>query len=179
MRNDVLLERAAAGDESAWREILRRYSPLVLSVCRTCGLAKADADDVVGTVWLRLLKGVSSIREPEALPGWLATTTRRECLAMLRVNRRRIPRELEFLPETESAVDAFVLVAERFDVVRDVVPQLPQRDQDLLALLCADPPLPYAEISARLGVPRGAIGPMRQRCIARVRRFPAVAALVG
>jgi hypothetical protein len=39
-----------------------------------------------------------------------------------------------------------------------------------------DPPLPYAQISARLGIPAGSIGPSRGRCLAKLRRHPAIAA---
>jgi hypothetical protein len=51
--------------------------------------------------------------------------------------------------------------------------------QRLIALLMADPPLPYTEISARLGVPVGSIGPSRRRCLDKLRRHPALAALIA
>ena len=38
--------------------------------------------------------------------------------------------------------------------------------------------MPYAEISARLGIPVGSIGPNRGRCLDRLRRYPAIAALI-
>jgi hypothetical protein len=40
-----------------------------------------------------------------------------------------------------------------------------------------DPPVPYAEISARLGIPAGSIGPTRRRCLDKLRGHPAIAAL--
>ena len=46
-------------------------------------------------------------------------------------------------------------------------------------MLIADPPLSYAEISARLGIPAGSIGPTRGRCLAKMRRYPAIAALIN
>jgi hypothetical protein len=46
-------------------------------------------------------------------------------------------------------------------------------------MLIEDPPLPYAEISARLGIPVGSIGPTRRRCLRKLRRHPAIAALIG
>jgi hypothetical protein len=49
----------------------------------------------------------------------------------------------------------------------------------MIALLIEDPPVPYAEISAELGIPVGSIGPSRSRCLARLRRHPAIAALVN
>jgi len=41
-----------------------------------------------------------------------------------------------------------------------------------------DAPLPYAEISARLGIPVGSIGPTRSRCLDKLRSHPAIAALI-
>ena len=46
-------------------------------------------------------------------------------------------------------------------------------------MLTADPPVPYAEISARLAMPVGSIGPTRSRCLDRMRRHPAIAALIN
>jgi hypothetical protein len=49
----------------------------------------------------------------------------------------------------------------------------------LLVLLLHDPPLPYPQISAKLGIPVGSIGPSRGRCLDRLRRDPAIAALMN
>jgi DNA-directed RNA polymerase specialized sigma24 family protein len=38
--------------------------------------------------------------------------------------------------------------------------------------------VPYAEISARLGIPVSSIGPTRRRCLDQLRRHPAIAALI-
>jgi RNA polymerase sigma factor (sigma-70 family) len=175
----TLLDKAVRGSESAWREILERYSPLVYSVCRNHGVVGTDADDVSGNVWLGLVAGVITIRQPEALPGWLVTATRRGCVRLLRDKRRQIPDDREFSMEVEPAADEFLLAEERRGVVRGAFAQLPQRDRELLAMLFADPPATYTEISASLGIPVGAIGPTRQRCLARARRIPSIAALLS
>jgi len=39
--------------------------------------------------------------------------------------------------------------------------------------------VPYAEISARLGIPIGSIGPYRSRCLDKLRRHPAIASLIN
>jgi RNA polymerase sigma factor (sigma-70 family) len=174
----ILLEDAMRGAESAWREIVRRYSPLVFSVCRDHGVVGTDADDVSGNVWLGLVAGVVTIRQPEALPGWLVTATRRECLRLLRDKRRQIPDGREFTIGTEPGTDVFLLAEERRGVVRGAFDKLPKRDRDLLSMLFSDPPATYTEISSSLGIPIGAIGPTRQRCLARARRIPSIAALL-
>jgi hypothetical protein len=51
--------------------------------------------------------------------------------------------------------------------------------RQLIVMLTADPPVPYAEISARLGIAAGSIGPTRARCLDRLRRHPAIAALIA
>ena len=69
-------------------------------------------------------------------------------------------------------------MAERDAVLRAAFGRLPLRDQRLLSLLMADPPVSYAEISARLGIPVGSIGPSRGRCLDRLRQDPAIALLI-
>lgn len=175
-----LLENAARGAEWAWRDIVGRYSSLVLSVCAQYRLGNADAQDVSGAVWLRLVANLTHIREPEALPGWLRTTTRHECLRLLRHQNRQVPTDDPLLGElTEPAFDAGLVGAERRAAARHACARLPVRDRELLALLFCDPPKSYREISATLGIPVGSIGPSRARCLARVRRMPAIAALLA
>ena len=100
-----LLENAARGAEWAWRDIVDRYSSLVLSVCAQYRVGNADAQDISGAVWLRLVANLTHIREPEALPGWLRTTTRHECLRLLRHQKRQVPTDDPLLGElTEPAV---------------------------------------------------------------------------
>lgn len=183
MRYDLpvaeLLANAARGDESAWNDILRRYRPLVLSVCRRHRVTGADADDVGGNVWLRLVANLRTIREPAALPGWLATTAQRECLMLLRNRSRQVQKEeMEIADEFEPGSDTRLLAEEQQNALREAMGRLPHRDRTLLAMLFSDPPTPYTEISSSLGMPIGAIGPTRQRCLARMRRTPAVAALL-
>src|SRR5690348_6321352 len=74
-----LVTRAANGDGQAWDALVERYAPLIWSICRWHHLADADARDVGQTVWLRLVNQLAALRNPAALPGWLATTTRRAC----------------------------------------------------------------------------------------------------
>lgn len=186
MHNDPqvidLVKRAGVGEGSAWDALVERYSPLIWSICRRYELDRADAEDVTQAVWLHLVKYVDSLREPAALPGWLVTTTRREC-SRVRQPRCR-PAELQ-ISEAENlwddqavTADDELLMAERHAALREAFMDLPANCQQLLSLLITEPPTPYAEISARLGIPIGSIGPNRSRCLERLRRHPAIAALI-
>jgi RNA polymerase sigma factor (sigma-70 family) len=186
MRDDPqvtdLVIRANRGDRQAWDALVERYAPLIWAICRRYRLAGADAEDVGQAVWLRLVEQLGNLREPAALPGWLVTTTRRECG---RVQRKAasLPADgqvLENLPDAQAiTAEQELLTAERHAALRGAFARLPSASQQLLALLIADPPLPYAEISARLGIPIGSIGPNRGRCLDKLRRDPAIARLIG
>jgi len=178
-----LVARARGGDTQAWDALVQRYSPLIGSVCRKYRLGREDADDVRQSVWLRLVGQLDKIREPAALPGWLVTTTQRECWRVMPAARgpRAATCELdaENIPDRQAqAADQNLLAAERRAALREALSQLPPGGQQLMGMLAADPPVPYAEISAALGIPVGSIGPTRSRCLDRIRRHPAIAALI-
>ena len=179
-----LVTRARKGDRQAWDEIVELYAPLIWSICCKFRLGRADTDDVAQSVWLRLVDKLATIRDPAALPGWLATTTQRECIRVLRTTRQaRAPRQelnAENIPDEQSRLaEQEVLIAERNAALREALARLSPFCQRLIALLIEDPPVPYAEISAELGIPVGSIGPTRSRCLDKLRRDPAIAALMN
>jgi RNA polymerase sigma factor (sigma-70 family) len=179
-----LVARAADGDEQAWHGIVERYAPLIWSICLRHRLNGTDAEDVVQSVWLHLVNHLGHLRDPAALPGWLVTATRRECLRCLRAARPQPVTELgpgvADMADTQAVVaEEEVLRAERHAALREAFADLPPDGQRLMELLIVDPPLPYAEISARLGIPVGSIGPTRSRLLARLRRHPALAGLAA
>jgi Sigma-70 region 2 len=83
-----LVTRARNGDRQAWDALVDRYAPLIWSICRRYRLDAADAQDAAQNVWLKLVDHLDGLRDPAALPGWLATTTRRECGRIARAARR-------------------------------------------------------------------------------------------
>jgi RNA polymerase sigma factor (sigma-70 family) len=185
MRDDSptadLVTRARDGDARAWNALVDRFGPLIWSICRSYRLERADIEDVAQNVWLKLVGQLSQLRDPAALGGWLATTTRRECFRTRQAADKFAPdgQAVDDLPE-EDAVTAEdeVLLAERHAALREAFARLPLSSQRLLALLAADPPVPYAEISAWLGMAIGSIGPNRRRSLDRLRHDPAIAALI-
>jgi RNA polymerase sigma factor (sigma-70 family) len=175
-----LVARAARGDAGAWAEIVERYTPLLWAICRRYGLTDAEAQDVGATVWLRLVERLGQLREPAALPGWLATTTRNECLSVLRKGARQVPAlDDELVLDDEPGTEHWLLQQERYVALRQAFADLGERCKTLLRLTFADPPIPYADIAARMGMPVGSVGPTRGRCLDALRRHPVVALLVA
>jgi RNA polymerase sigma factor (sigma-70 family) len=184
MRDDPavvsLVVRAADGDQGAWDEIVERYAPLVWTICCRYRLSRHDTEDVGQTVWLLLVEQLGRLREPAALPGWLATTTNRECLRLVTAARKSqirsgLDEAIQFVDD--KVVDEDILLAERNAGLRAAFAELPARCQRLLSMLMRDPPRSYAEIHTELGIPVGSIGPQRARCLERMRRSSALVAL--
>jgi RNA polymerase sigma factor (sigma-70 family) len=180
----ALVIRARNGDKHAWDELVERYAPLIWSICRRYRLRQMDADDVEQNVWLQLVDHLAAIRDPAALPGWLITTTRRECFRVLSTARQHQASgqwpDLDNVPDTATGmVESELLRAERSAALREALMQLPVVSRRLIAMLIQDPPVPYTEISAELGIPVGSIGPYRARCLEKLRRYPAIAALIN
>ena len=172
---ELLLPRAAQGDQQAWSEIVDRYTNLLWSIGRAHRLDTWTISDVVQTTWLRLLENLEHIREPDRLAGWLATTARRECLRWLRQAGRESPDwDEEFLNAVTgpaTPIDHLLLVQERDAELWRCFRQLPERCQRLLRVLMAVEPPSYAEVAEALGLPIGTIGPTRMRCLQRLREL--------
>jgi RNA polymerase sigma factor (sigma-70 family) len=171
----TLLAAAAAGDSAAWNAIVEQYTGLLWSIARGYRMSTADSADAVQTTWLRLVEHMDRIDDPSRLPGWLATTVRRECLRLLRRSKREQPAfDDDGLPDfadKAEPLDAALLVEERDAALWRALQQMPERCRLLLRVLMASPPPSYAEVAAALDMPIGSIGPTRQRCLDRLRRI--------
>ncbi|MFI6813641.1 RNA polymerase sigma factor [Nonomuraea sp. NPDC050328] len=173
-----LFQTAAKGDAAAWRSLVEALSPLVWSVVRAHGLSDADGHEAYQTTWFRLAQHLDRIREPERVSTWLATTARNECRKIIRSGRKLVAGEAdtfdripdERTPETvvieseEAAAEA-----ERHRRLWAAFQQLGDKCQRLLRVLMGSPPHSYQEAAAALGLQIGSIGPMRQRCLRRLR----------
>jgi len=178
-----LVTAARDGDQAAWDAIVDRFLPLVTGLIAKHRLYGADAEDVNQTVWLRLVEHLDQLREPRALPGWIASTTRHECLALMRRRSRLNPVDPTSDPVFDTTVgDADMcddlIREERHQALREGLLELPQDRRRLLLLLLRDPPASYAEISRTLGIPVGSIGPTRQRALDHLRNTAALGALL-
>ncbi len=168
----ALLQRVNEGDQSAWDDIVERFGGLVWSVARGYRLG-ALTDDVVQTVWLRLAEHSNRIRNPDKLASWLATTTRNEALRVSKKQAKSI--SLSEYPDASdssvSGLDELVTDDDTLGHVLRAFTQLPEKDQELMRLLCTVPPLDYATIAEMLGRSIGSIGPSRDRSLKKLRKL--------
>jgi RNA polymerase sigma factor (sigma-70 family) len=160
----ALLARCRTGDGAAWHELVERYERPVFSVARSGGLDVEDAADVTQTTFVALLDSITRLRSDERLASWLLTVARRTAW---RVRRRR-EQEAGATPGPPAVADDRDW--EQIAALHEGLARLGPPCRDLLAALYFDPAEPsYAEIAQRMGRAIGGIGPMRARCLERLR----------
>ncbi|WP_078960950.1 RNA polymerase sigma factor [Streptomyces sp. NRRL WC-3618] len=175
----ALVQSAVDGDAAGWKALVEGLSPLVWSVARAHRLSDADAREVYSTVWFRFAQHLGRIREPEKAGSWLASTARHECLKVIKSAHRMTPTDdaqlldrmsddrtpEQWVIESEDAS----MEAERIRTLWQEFEELGARCRQLLRILMSTPPPSYQEISVGLGIAVGSIGPLRQRCLRRLR----------
>jgi RNA polymerase sigma factor (sigma-70 family) len=162
---------ATAGDQRAWSILSTRFETHVRRIARSHGLNSHDADDVTQETMLQLFRNIVRIREPRALGAWLRTTARRESLRAIESRQRVPPTDADLGAELAAPDDDFgaIETAACGAALAHVLDRLPDRHRLLMTALFAETAESYAEISARLGIPQGSIGPIRARCLDRLR----------
>ena len=85
--------RVPSGDEQAWSELVDRYSRLIDPIPLRQGLSRDDAADVFQAVRLDPVAELPRLRDPQALPAWLDSTTARKVGKWKRRTERFVPDE--------------------------------------------------------------------------------------
>jgi RNA polymerase sigma factor (sigma-70 family) len=170
----TLIFAARAGDQIAWTSLVRRFQHPLRDIARSYRLPPTDVDDVIQTSWLNLIQDIQHLRQPAAVAGWLATTTRRNAMRLRQSHARE---ELTDDPELGDRTDpnsaeVDILAAERREILGRAVATLPKRHGRLMRVLIAWPTLDYREVSELLSMPVGSIGPIRARSLNRLSRDP-------
>ena len=176
VRDDASLVRACRmGDESAWRELIRRYRRLIYSIPVAYRLPHAEADEIFQSVTIKLYENLAKLRKVESLASWLAVTARRECVASLRSGRRFAA--IEDSHADGSQQDAHDVTQELHQVECEhmlalAFEQMDEACRALLGALYLEEPTPsYDEIARRLSRPVGSLGPTRGRCLEKLRKI--------
>ena len=170
--DSALLARCLDGDETAWRMIVRRYRNLVYSTALEVGLDADDAGDVFQEVWVELHRSVSRIRNPDALPRWLMVATRRLAYKVAVRRRRSVSGVSRDLVDPATLSDEAYRALRTRQRLEEAFDLLDERCAGLLRLLFLNPDkLSYDEIAKETGLAIGSIGPIRSRCLERLKKL--------
>ena len=170
----ALVADAIRGNSAAWTEIVRRYEPALHATARRFGLGREEHEDAVQRIWQRAVEHLPAVRDGAALPGWLTTSMRRECLTTLRTRLREMPSGdmSDHYSKTDEADEAdvadVITSTQKAEALHRAVDELPHRQRAVICAMLETPIPSYAEISNRLNIPIGSIGPIRGRALRRL-----------
>ena len=180
--NAELLQRCRSGDGAAWQLVVKRYGRLVHSVPVRYGLSRSEVEDVGQEVFWALAQQLERIEDPERLSGWLMTTARRISWRLIQQRRQEQPNPVADIADHEVLEGNLVGVVhapsysdllagwDRQEALGLGLARLSDRCRELLSLIFLDAGEPsYDKISEQLGMPKGSIGPTRNRCLAQLR----------
>jgi RNA polymerase sigma factor (sigma-70 family) len=171
----ALVEACLRGEAAAWEALVRRYANLVYSVARRYGLDDDDAADVFQNSWATLWERLVEVRDRSKLGPWLMTVTGR--LAYQAVERRQrfasrhqSGADLAGRADSQALPEELAIAGDQAAAVRAAMARLSPRCRELLESLFYDPSAPsYAEIARRLAVAVDTVGPLRGRCLRKLK----------
>lgn len=170
MDERTLIERCLAGDEEAWRDLLRAYDAPIRGLARVVLRSlRRPADDAEveeirsGVLEMLLADGsrvLRSFRWQCSFETWLRVLVRTVCVRSVR-RKKLDPKEIPPPAAPEAPLDR-LLSEERARAVRDALARLPSREQTVLRLFFIEG-RPYQEIASATGLPMGTIATVLAR----------------
>jgi RNA polymerase sigma factor (sigma-70 family) len=164
----ALVARCRTGDESAWAELVNRFSRYVYAIAtQGFGLRADDAEDVFQEVFARTYQHLDRLRDDAAIRPWIAQLTRRLAIDRIRASSREQltdeqvePAELDdTLERLDDALTVHEALNELSESCREILDRFFARDES------------YQTIGAELEIPAGTIASRISRCLARLREI--------
>lgn len=176
-----LIDRCLDHEPGAWEEFLQRYGRLIYSSIHRVGLPADDREDTFQSSVAAIYRQLPKLRDRERLVAWIVGITWRQSVDRIRLRSRELRMEEVEDSVIRGSVDPPVDAAlpdqdrvalEQAQHAHEALESMSGRCVRLLSLMFyEDPPLDYAEIARREGIPIGSLGPTRARCLEKMRQF--------
>jgi RNA polymerase sigma factor (sigma-70 family) len=156
--------------------VLDRYGRLIWSIAIRLGARQDEAEEIFQRTWVAVVGGIHDLERADRLTSWIASTARYQTFQLFDEGRRRRRGvSLDDVASSEMARDDCTEdTLQRCDeaaLLHQALDRLDPRCQGLLRLLFFEDPAPdYQEISHQTGLAVGSIGPIRARCLKRLRK---------
>lgn len=173
MTDAELVRQACEGDRSAQEQLVRRWSPCILAICRA-RIGRWDAaEDLAQEALLRGLTRLDTLKQPAEVGAWLRGIAVHVCLDWLRTRKRTaVPFSAvaaEWLPPEDGGptLGNQMEQQERSDRLRTEIEALPEDLRETLLLFYYDE-VTYDEIAELLGVSRATVNARLSKARARL-----------
>jgi RNA polymerase sigma-70 factor (ECF subfamily) len=152
----LLVVRAQAGDETAFTELVERFSPRLRYFLRKLLISTNDAEDALQDVWLDVFRSLPRLTDPQALVAWLYRIARDRAFGRLR-KLRRVEQQLdETLVVDTAAADEGDFSAEDAARIHAALDELPPEKREVLVLRFLED-MSYEQIAGVVGCQLGTV----------------------
>jgi RNA polymerase sigma factor (sigma-70 family) len=169
----ALVKRTVNGDESAWETLVTMRGERLRMIARGYRLSAEEMADAIQETWLNAFLHLGDLRDWERFGAWLDAIMRSQCLRAISHRQRHayhlVPDSAAMnVVDTAIDVEREVLATERSAILHRAVARLPERERQVIRELATDEPS-YTQVSHRLSMPIGSVGPTRMRALRRLR----------
>ena len=149
----LLVVRCQTGDQEAWELLVRRWHPRLWRFVSNMISDAVVAEDILQTVWLRTVKSMFQLQQPERLPAWLFRVARTVVADHLRDRYRQpVTTHVNEIAEWETA-------DQQIDVVEEIelgLERLHPNDREVVVLHYLEG-MSVAEVAEICHVPSGTV----------------------
>ena len=165
---ELLVARCQLGESAAFDTLVERWHPPLWSYVHRMTGDPVATEEVLQEGWLRILRGIDRLREPERLQAWLYSIVRRAFMDTLR--GRYAQRDVDVidaeLPDTDPPAE---LGWEETEGLHRALQQLPPADRETIVLFYLRE-LDLQEVAEILGIPVGTVKSRLHRARRALRR---------
>ncbi len=167
-QDTLVVVRCQLGERTAFDDLISRWTPSLHRYAMKLAQDRDVADDLVQDVWLKALRGLGRLREPERFRPWLFGIAHRTFVDRLRI-RYSQPADanvdLNALPDPHGGDDPFTLQ----HAVHQGLDALPVIEREVLTLFYLED-MPHADIATALAIPIGTVKSRLHRARTLLRR---------
>ena len=172
-----LVKRCLGGESDAWDEFIETFANLIYSTILRFDLPDDEVEETFQSSVVAMYERLLTLRESGKLVSWIVGIASRQSINRIR-SRTREKRALQkkaasdpSKPRLEGVPEDELEKLEDAQMVQEGLASLGEPCRRLLTyLFLDDPPKSYDEIASLEDVPRGSIGPNRQRCLEKMRK---------
>jgi RNA polymerase sigma-70 factor, ECF subfamily len=170
-----LLAQAARGEQTAFRELYRRYRPLLVRLAGTFASLDADeVEDVVQESFVRAFRSLDSLKSSAGFEAWLLAIARNRARSLLE-RRGAALRAQEQLSRSEERVvpelPPSLRIERESELVRQLIEELPAgSEKHTVTLFYVEGRLSAREIAEQLGVGKSTVTMRLERFRSKVKK---------
>ena len=171
LTDEELIRLVQAGDESAFTELMSRYSPRISKVVIANSRQRRDAEEILMDIWRSVWENINGLRSVERFGGWLKRIAYNACkryYTSVQHSRSEIP-HTDLTDYIDQDAVARFREMELYDDVREAVYQLPDKVRRVAVLYYLEL-WNIGEIHAELGIAIGTIKTRLKQARERLRK---------